>query len=156
MRRALLAAVLLAVVFSPAAAPAAKNDVLRANGLTVAAPRGWHITRERLTECSSPTQVMAVTNTHGRLGLNAKLPRGRTLVLVLEDRGYQGRGFPPRKPFTTPARIDPMGGCCEMPYSRGFEFTFRDHGRNFYAFVYTATRENAERAVAVLNTLEVG
>src|ERR671937_227447 len=78
MRRALLAAVLLAVVFSPAAAPAAKNDVLRANGLTVAAPRGWHITRERLTECSSPTQVMAVTNTHGRLGLNAKRPRGGT------------------------------------------------------------------------------
>jgi hypothetical protein len=156
MRRALLAAVLLAVIFSPAAAPAAKNHVLRANGLTVAAPRGWHITRERLTECSSPTQVMAVTDTHGRLGLNAKLPRERTLVLVLEDRGYQGRGFPPRKPFTIPARIDPMGGCCEMPFSRGFELTFRDHGRNFYAFVYTATRPNAQRAVAVLNTLEVG
>jgi hypothetical protein len=48
-----------------------------------------------------------------------------------------------------------MGGCCEMPFSRGFSVSFRDHGRNFYAFVYAADSSNATRGAAVLNTLRV-
>ena len=42
-----------------------------------------------------------------------------------------------------------------MPFSRGFELVFRDEGRNLYAFVYAANRANADRAVAILNTLQV-
>jgi hypothetical protein len=154
MRRALLAAVSLAVVVSPAAAPAAGKHTLRANGLMVVVPRGWHLTHEQLTQCSSPTQVMALTDARGRLGLRARIPRNRTLILVLEDRTYRGDNFEPRKRFE-PLSLGVMGGCCEMPYSRGFELSFRDHGRNLYAFVYAGTRAKAARAVAVLNTLEV-
>jgi hypothetical protein len=150
----LLAFVLLAIGYAPAAAPAAKTHVLRASGLAIVAPATWHLTREQLTECSSPTQVMAITDTRGRLGLAAKITRERTLILFLEDRMYQGDNFPPRQRFRLP-RLGSMGGCCEMPFSRGFELVFRDHGRNLYAFVYAAKRANALRAVAVLNTLVV-
>ena len=155
MRRILLVFVALAIAFSPAASPAANNHVLRIAGLRLVAPASWHLTREQLTECSSPTQVMAVTDAHAHVGRGAKLPREKTLVLFLEDRGYQGGGFPLRRRF----RVHPlerMGGCCEMPISTGFELTFRDQGRNFYAFVYAGKRANAEQAVAVLNTLVVG
>ncbi|HEX6680179.1 MAG TPA: hypothetical protein VF063_05995 [Gaiellaceae bacterium] len=154
MRRVLPGFMLLAIVLSPSASPAEPSQVLRAGGLAVVAPTSWHLTRERLTECSSPMQVMALTDTKGRLGLGAKIPRDPTLVLLLEDRMYQGGNFPPRRRF----RLQPlglMGGCCDMPFSRGFQILFRDHGRNLYAFVYTAKRQNATRAVAMLNTLEV-
>jgi hypothetical protein len=54
-----------------------------------------------------------------------------------------------------PERLGPQGGCCEMPFSRGFSVSFRDHGRNFYAFVYAADRSHAMRGASVLNTLRV-
>jgi hypothetical protein len=155
VRLILIASVAAIVAASPAASPAADNHVLRAAGLAVVAPRGWHLAQEQLSECSSPKQVLAVTNVHGRLGMQAKLPRDRSLVLLLEDDGYVGTGFPPRRRFHVPARLDVMGGCCEMPFSRGFELIFRDEGRNLYAFVYAANRPNADRAVAILNTLRV-
>jgi hypothetical protein len=154
MRIALLVTVLSAIVLSPAASPAAKSHVLRANGLAVVAPPSWHLARQQVTECTSPTQVMAATDVRRPLRIGAKIPRERTLILILEDKGYQGNGFPPRTRFRLPG-LGAMGGCCEMPYSRGFELVFRDHGRNLYAFVYAATRENANRAVGVLNTLDV-
>jgi hypothetical protein len=154
MRRVLPGFMLLAIVFSPSASPAEPSQVLRAGGLAVVAPTNWHLTRERLSECSSPTQVMAVTDTHGRLGLGAKIPRDRTLVLLLEDRMYQGDNFPPRRRFRLQL-LGLIGGCCDMPFSRGFQVFFRDQGRNLYAFVYAAEPKNATRAVAMLTTLEV-
>ena len=118
------------------------------------APASWQLTRERLTECSSPTQVLAVTDTKGRLGLSAKIPQDKTLVLLLEDRMYHGDNYPPRRRFRV-QHLGLMGGCCHMPFSLGFEVYFRDQGRNLYAFVYAAKRKNAQRAVDMLNTLEV-
>jgi hypothetical protein len=152
MRGALLASVFVAVVFSPAATPALELRVLRANGLAVVAPARWHLTHEELTTCSSPTQVMAVTDAKGGLRPGGKVPRERTLVLFLEDSGP--KWFPRREPFRV-QRLDRMGGCCDMPTSTGFELFFRDRGRNFYAFVYTAERANALKAVAMLNSLAV-
>lgn len=155
MRFLLLAAVSVVVALSAAASPAADTHLLGAPGLTVVAPPSWHLAHERLSDCWSPKQVLAVTDVSGRFGLHAKLPRERALLLLLEDDGYVGANFPPRKRFSVPQRLDTMGGCCEMPFSRGFELTFRDHGRNLYAFVYAADRPTAARALAVLNTLRV-
>ena len=154
MRRAAFALVALVIAASPTAAPGAKRHVLRAHGLAVAAPADWHVTRERLTECSSPAQVMAITDTHGRLGTAARIPHAHTLVLILEDRMWRGN-FPPRRRIRVPT-LARMGGCCELPAGRGFEVFFRDHGRNLYAFVYAATRAHAQTAVDVLNSLRVG
>jgi hypothetical protein len=153
MRFVLLMSVAVVVALSTASSPAAGGQALRAGGLSVVAPRSWRLTHERLSECMSPRQVLAITDVRGRLGVDAKLPRDRTLVLLLE--GGPGRGFPARSEVRTPERLDQMGGCCEMPFSRGFSVSFRDRGRNFYAFVYAADGRNADRAAAVLNTLEV-
>jgi len=153
MRLVLLTSAAVVVALSTASSPAAGAQVLSAGGLSVVAPRSWHLTHERLSECSSPKQVFAVTDVQGRFGVGAKLPRDRTLVLLLE--GGPGKGFPARTEVRMPERLDQMGGCCEMPFSRGFSVSFRDHGRNFYAFVYAADRSNAARAAAVLNTLRV-
>jgi hypothetical protein len=155
VRRLLLPFLLIAVALAPTASPGTNTHVLRAAGLAVVAPSSWHLTREHLSDCSSPKQVLAFTDARAGLGTEAKLAPDETLVLLLEDDGYVGTGFPPRKEFRVPARLDGMGGCCEMPFSRGFELVFRDHGRNFYGFVYAATRANAGRAAAILNTLRV-
>jgi hypothetical protein len=48
-----------------------------------------------------------------------------------------------------------MGGCCEMPEGRGAEVTFRDQGRNFYAFVYATSAGQRREAVALLDSLRV-
>jgi hypothetical protein len=153
MRFMLLISVAVVVALSTASSPAAGAHIVSSGGLSVVAPRSWHVTHERLSECISPKQVLAVTDLRGTLGVDAKLPRDRTLVLLME--GGPGRGFPARTEVHMPGRLDQMGGCCEMPFSRGFSVSFRDHGRNFYAFVYAADRSNAARAVAVLNTLRV-
>ena len=153
MRFVLLASLAVVVALSTASSPAAGGQVLRGGGLSVVAPKSWHVTHERLSECSSPRQVLAVTDVRGRLGPDVRLPHDRTLVLLLE--GGPGRGFPARAEVRPPDRLDQMGGCCEMPFSRGFSVGFRDRGRNFYAFVYAADRRNAARAAAVLNTLRV-
>jgi hypothetical protein len=153
MRFVLLTSLAVVAGLSTASSPAAGGQVLRGGGLSIVAPKSWHVTHERLSECLSPRQVLAVTDARGRLGVDANLPRHRTLVLLLE--GGPGRGFPARTEVRVPERLDQMGGCCEMPFSPGFSVSFRDHGRNFYAFVYASDRGNAARAAAVLNTLRV-
>jgi hypothetical protein len=129
--------------------------VLRLNALTVVAPAPWHLAHQLLNDCVSPKQVLAFTDSTRPFVPGSKVPRERALVVLLEDDGYVGAGFPARRPFRVPERLDQMGGCCEMPFGRGAEFTFRDHGRNLYAFVYAADRRDAARAVGVLNTLRV-
>jgi hypothetical protein len=37
----------------------------------------------------------------------------------------------------------------------GYEFTFRERGRDFYAFIDSSNRAVATEAVAILNTLRV-
>jgi hypothetical protein len=66
-----------------------------------------------------------------------------------------GSGFPPRTTFRLRSRPSRFEGCCGIPQDRGYEFIFRDDGRNLYAFVYAADRPSAQEAVAILNTLRV-
>jgi hypothetical protein len=46
-------------------------------------------------------------------------------------------------------------GCCDQPTGPGYEFTFRERGRDFYAFIDSTNRTVATEAVAILNTLRV-
>jgi hypothetical protein len=144
----------MAAAISSGASSAQTGHELRMSGLTVMAPASWHLAHEQLTDCIRPNQVLAFTDVIGALGKPATLPRGRALI-VLAEAGGAGKGFPAHTRFRVPAHLDVMGGCCEMPFGRGFGLSFRDHGRNFYAFVYAADRRIATRAVAVLNTLRV-
>jgi hypothetical protein len=78
------------------------------------------------------------------------------LVLLLEDHGVNPpSSYPARAKFRLPAKPSSFEGCCDQPTGPGYEFLFRDQGRDFYAFVYASKRAEAEEAVAILNTLRV-
>ena len=44
---------------------------------------------------------------------------------------------------------------CDQPTGPGYKFTFRERGRDFYAFIDSTNRAVATEAVAILNTLRV-
>jgi hypothetical protein len=62
-------------------------------------------------------------------------------------------GFLPRQIFRLRAAPSLMAGCCNTPVGQGYGFVFRDHGRDFYAYIYAARRSVAKEAVGILNTL---
>jgi len=74
------------------------------------------------------------------------------LILLLEG---PGNPFPPRQLLRLPAAPTRFEGCCGEPTGPGYEFTFRDSERNFYAFVFAENRRVANDAVAILDTLRV-
>jgi hypothetical protein len=100
MRFVLLTSISVVVALSTGSSPAAGSQVLSGGRLSVVAPRPWHLAHERLTECLSPEQVLAVTDLRGRLGVGERLSRDRTLVLLLESG--PGRGFPARTKIRAP------------------------------------------------------
>jgi hypothetical protein len=157
MRRVRLALVLVGLLgLGSSASPAAGSQVLRAHGLRVVAPPGWRHANHLLSDCIDPTQALAIANTTRTFGPAATLPRATALVLLLEDHGVNApSGFPARKHFHLPRRAGLLGGCCDTPNGPGYEFLFRDRGRDFYAYVYVSNRALAEEAVAILNTLRV-
>jgi hypothetical protein len=133
--------------------PAAEVNELRAHGLRVFAPSGWQLTNQSFADCSAPVQALAITNAD--LGPRPAFRGSAALVLVLEDRGVNPpSAYPPRTRFRLPARSSQFESCCEQPTGPGYEFLFRDQGRDFYAFVYASKRPQAEEAVAILNTLK--
>jgi hypothetical protein len=157
MRRVRLGLVLAVLLgLGAGASPAAQSQLLRAHGLRVVAPPGWRHANQLLSDCIDPTQALAITN-RTRTSEAAGTVSGKTaLVLVLEDHGVNPpSGFPTRKHFHVPARAGLLGGCCDTPNGPGYEFLFRDQGRDFYAYVYASKRSAAQEAVAILNTLRV-
>jgi hypothetical protein len=74
------------------------------------------------------------------------------LILVLES---SGNNFPARQRFRLAASPMRFEGCCDQPTGPGYEFTFRERGRDFYAFIDAPNRDVATEAVAILNTLRV-
>jgi hypothetical protein len=114
------------------------THTISTHGVRITVPDGWR-RAGLLSDCSDPRQVLA-------------LSRRNTVILVLERRDG---AFPARSTFRLSQRPTRFEGCCGQPKGPGYRFAFRDHGRNFYAFVYAADRSNAARAAAVLNTLRV-
>jgi hypothetical protein len=74
------------------------------------------------------------------------------VILVLETRG---RSFPARSTFHLSPQPTRFEGCCGQPTGPGYQFAFRERGREFYAYVYSKDRAAAHAAVAILNTLRV-
>jgi hypothetical protein len=154
MRVLAAAAVLAAVSVSGGfAASAAQALVVRSHGIEASLPPGWRLARQALAVCTSPAQLMAVTNARG---LVPKQVRGGTaLILLMEDRYGRPANYPPRKHFAVRAIRGSIGGCCDIPIGPGQELTFRDHGRNLYAFVYAGNKQLRAAAERVLNSLKV-
>ena len=96
---------------------------------------------------------MAVTNARGLIP--KQIRRGTGLIVVLEDRYGRPANYPARKHFVVRALAGSIGGCCDIPIGAGQELTFRDHGRNLYAFVYAGNKELRTAAERILNSLRV-
>jgi hypothetical protein len=143
-----------ALVFASGASTAAGTHVVRMNGVRALAPRDWHFTNEVFSTCVSPSQTLAITNARGLIP-DAELSKNVGLVLLLEAKRIGSKGFAPRRIVRALPSSSAMGGCCDMPEGRGVEFLFRDHGRDFYAFVYAREPSVARAAVTILNTLRV-
>ena len=110
------------------------------HGLRITVADGWR-RAGLLSDCSDPRQVLAL----------ARSDDG-ALILILERRhGY----FPARSTFRLSPRPSRFEGCCGQPTGPGYQFTFRERGREFYAYVFSKDRAAAQGAVAILNTLRV-
>jgi hypothetical protein len=144
---AALAALALAATAAEAGAP---GRTLSAHGVRITVPSVWRRTG-RLSDCSDPHQVIALARSRVELPISSASRYNGGLILLLEGR----YGFSPRERLSLPAAPRRFEGCCDQPSGPGYEFTFRDHGRDFYAFVYTGNRAVATEAVAILNTLRV-
>jgi hypothetical protein len=144
-----------ALVFASGASPSAGDHVVRMNGVRALAPRNWHFTNEVFSTCVSPSQTLAITNARGLIPADAELSKNVGLVLLLEAKGSGSKGFAPWRIVRALPGASAIGGCCDMPEGRGVEYLFRDHGRDFYAFVYSREPSVARAAVTILNTLRV-
>ena len=145
----------VALVCAAGASPATGTHVVGLHGIRAVAPPSWHLTNEVLSICTSPSQTMAITNARGLIPADAKLSGKVGLVLLMEAKGGGGEGFTPRRMFGRLPSSSAIGGCCDMPEGRGVEFVFRDHGRDFYAFLYAADPSIASEGLAILNSLQV-
>jgi hypothetical protein len=152
MRRALVIAIALGALVGPSADAVPIRRVDAGYGLTAVLPHGWRLSHSRVTTCSSPADRFVAVLGRARLHTGMRVPKGVAIVLVQE--AFAGR-FAARPAHFTLGRIGRMGGCCEMPDGRGAEVIFRDHGRNFYAFVYATTAAQRRDAAALLNSLRV-
>jgi hypothetical protein len=129
-------------------------------GISFQLPDRWRILRGPLTTCSDPIErFAAATFPASRLGPDNAVPRKEALVLLLEDHINPANGFSSR-PRRFRLQADPMAfeGCCDTPTNHGYEFTFRDRGRDFEAFVFRGPRtppKLLEQATGILNSLLV-
>jgi len=115
-------------------------QTLSTHGVRITVPDGW-LRAGRVSDCSDPRQVLALARRHDD-----------AVILLLETRG---RPIPARSTFHLSPQPTRFEGCCGQPTGPGYEFEFRERGREFYAFVYSKDRAAAQGAVAILNTLRV-
>jgi hypothetical protein len=150
LRIAAAAIAVLALVGAPAEARV-PGRTISGDAIRITTPSGWR-RAGALSICSDPHQVLALARSRHELPAgNASHYRGG-LILVLES---SGNNFPARQRFRLAASPMRFEGCCDQPTGPGYEFTFRERGRDFYAFIDAPNRDVATEAVAILNTLRV-
>ena len=153
MRRALLICIALGALVGPSADAVPVRRVEACHGLAVVLPHGWRLSHAHVTATGcGPMQRLVAVSGEARLHPGMKVPSGVAIVLVLESWESP---FAARPAHFALGSLVRMGGCCEMPDGRGSEVLFRDHGRNFYAFVYATTAAQRRAAVALLDSLRV-
>jgi len=141
-------AALTLVVSATASAPAATPYTARTAGLGIQVPSGWRVSRASWSDCDDPAQVLAL--------VRGKHPvRDGGLLLVLEDTVNPASAFHRHSSFRLPRKASTFEGCCGTPAAAGYEFIFREQGRDFEVFLWARDRGLAKTAVAALNTLRV-
>jgi hypothetical protein len=128
--------------------------------ISVGLPSGWYLSRFPIaTSCVDPVQRFVASNRPAsKLSVTAPLASGATLVVLTEDAVNDPRGFPARPAHFRLAKPSFLEGCCGLPSGPGYTFSFRDHGRDFAAYVVArdlGTPAARVQAVAILNSLRV-
>ncbi len=129
--------------------------------IVVGLPPGWYLSRFPIaTSCVDPAQrFVASTRPASKLSVTAPLASGATLVVLTEDTVNDPKSFPARPAHFRLAEPSPLEGCCGMPSGPGYAFSFRDHGRDFEAYVFARnlhTPAARVQAVAILDSLRIG
>lgn len=117
--------------------------VVFATALSLMLPPGWHLAHPALLEpCTNPVTRLAVAN-------------GRTLVLLEEslDPKAEINRFEPRPVrFAVRGRPSLISCCAAADAGKGWQLSFRQGGRGFYAYLYG----DSHKALTVLDSLRVG
>jgi hypothetical protein len=150
--RLVLICIALGALVGPSADAVPLRQVDAGHGLSVVLPHGWRLSRARLETCADPAQRLVAVSGGASLRLGMKVPPHVAIVFLQES--WQGR-FPARPARFALGRLGQNGGCCEMPVGRGDEILFRDHGRDFYAFVYATSAAQRRGALGLLDSLRV-
>jgi hypothetical protein len=130
-------------------------------GVTVSLPPGWHATRGFDGPVTDPVTRIVVAS--GRIGVRATqcqvahyaFASTGVAIVVLEWRRTYGATFPPR-PRHFAVRVRP--GTIECFAGAGGSVEFRDHGRNFGAYLLIGKRARpgtVATARRVLDSLQV-
>jgi len=111
-----------------------------------------------VSDCSDPLQRLAVaTRPASKLSVSDPLASGATLVVLTEDTVNVLGMFPPRPArFRLPSKPEGLEGCCDTPVGPAYAFSFRDHRRNFEAYIFARnlrTRAVRVDALAILDSL---
>ncbi len=129
-----------ALALAPAGASGTGARLARAHGLALPLPAGWHVVASRLTDCSEPTQRLAIA--------------GDGALVVLQERVRGGRAQGPPRPrrFRATGKPSPME-CCAVAGRAGWMFPFVDRGRELYAYVYPGRPGSTATALRALDGL---
>jgi len=131
---------LAALALAPVGESGMGTRLARAHGLALPLPAGWHVVASQLTDCSDPTQRLAIT--------------GDGALVVLQERVGDGRAHGPPRPkrFRVTRKASPME-CCALADRAGWMFPFVDRGRELYAYVYPGRPGSITTALRALDGL---
>src|SRR5438874_2323823 len=112
----------------------------RGVGLAVSYPPGWRPIDHALTSCSDPAEVIDLGGP------------GRALFMLQESSGRELSKRPAS--FRLEGPPHPIG-CCSALDEPGWVLSFRDGGRDFYAYLYPGRDDRRAQLLRILNSLEV-
>ena len=109
---------------APTASPPAVRMQVR-HGLSIAVPTGWRVTYRHFTPCSDPAERFSLTS-------------GGQVVLMVQERATPAPSELAARPrhFAVRGRPLPLE-CCSIAGRSGWVLRFGDHGRAFYAYLYS-------------------
>ena len=151
-----LVAVVVAAITATTAAGAAGPSVFRAHSITIRKPSGWYVNNKPLNRITNPVQRLVLSSYRLPTGADAGgsyVPSSRGVVAqVMEEVPASTGGKWPTRPrhFALPR----LGGMETLNGNRWGELAFREHGRNFYIFVWVGRHASSTQTALLLDALD--
>jgi protein MpaA len=122
------------------------------HGISGTLPPGWRVLHRRLTPCTDPQEVLAVSSF--RVARRPKLD-SHGAFLLLEERHNSTDGLRPR-PAHFSLEGPPQGLTCCEPFrgASGWPVDFQAAGRGFYGYAYVEAKADPQLRGELLEILE--